>query len=282
MTRQETCKNTHGYTSYSALKTFSVCPNLYKEMYLTKEYVEPHHDYFDYGHIVDSLTTSLLGAVDINWEVVKRRDKKSKKLQVTEAFFKNCSDTAEAITSNPFYKTLSITPNTVQQCILSSKHKRKGIIDIINFSDGLEIKWGLYQGGLISKAELQKQMRGGTITIIDIKTTADIKRMPFDSWANQLAFYRLIIRELTGLNAECYIIAGGKTGDRKSAQDIYFKKETLDFAEGKILMAEKLFWNAINTDIFLSAKEIYQQTQQCHKCSICSVRPLSIDQPLII
>lgn len=46
------------FINYSALKLFSVCPRLYYEQYVTKMYVEPDHDYFVYGSLVDCMLTT--------------------------------------------------------------------------------------------------------------------------------------------------------------------------------------------------------------------------------
>ena len=45
------------YDSFSGLKTFSKCPNLFREQFLEKTYVEPEQDYFIYGQIVDIFLT---------------------------------------------------------------------------------------------------------------------------------------------------------------------------------------------------------------------------------
>lgn len=45
-------------TNYSALKLFSVCPNLYREQYLTKEFEPEDKDYFLYGLLVDCILTT--------------------------------------------------------------------------------------------------------------------------------------------------------------------------------------------------------------------------------
>lgn len=45
------------FTNYSALRIFNVCPNLYREQYITKEYKEPDKDYFLYGSLVDCMLT---------------------------------------------------------------------------------------------------------------------------------------------------------------------------------------------------------------------------------
>lgn len=45
--------------NHSALKyAFNVCPNLYREQYITKVYEEPEKDYFLYGSLVDCLLTT--------------------------------------------------------------------------------------------------------------------------------------------------------------------------------------------------------------------------------
>lgn len=43
--------------SFSGLKAFSKCPNLFREQFLERTYVEPEQDYFVYGQIVDVFLT---------------------------------------------------------------------------------------------------------------------------------------------------------------------------------------------------------------------------------
>lgn len=61
--------------SFSMLKTFSKCETLYRDTYVTKVYIEPEHDYFLYGKIVDALVTEPREYVDKNFVIVDKRIK---------------------------------------------------------------------------------------------------------------------------------------------------------------------------------------------------------------
>ena len=43
--------------SFSGLKVFSKCETLYRDLFVTKVYEEPDHDYFTYGKLVDAMVT---------------------------------------------------------------------------------------------------------------------------------------------------------------------------------------------------------------------------------
>ncbi len=45
------------YISFSAIKVFSKCETLYRDIFLDKTYQEPDHDYFLYGKLVDAMVT---------------------------------------------------------------------------------------------------------------------------------------------------------------------------------------------------------------------------------
>ena len=60
------------YISFSALKLFSKCPQLYKEVYLDKSIVQEDHDYFVYGKVVDALITETPEYFEEHFQIVSR------------------------------------------------------------------------------------------------------------------------------------------------------------------------------------------------------------------
>lgn len=59
--------------SFSALKVFSKCETLYRDLFLTKTYEEPEHDYFVYGKLVDAFVTEKPEFIKENFILVERK-----------------------------------------------------------------------------------------------------------------------------------------------------------------------------------------------------------------
>lgn len=68
--------------SFSALKVFSKCQQLYKEIFVEKTYVEPDHDYFVYGKLVDALLTESAQFLAANFIKVERKVKPEMALSI--------------------------------------------------------------------------------------------------------------------------------------------------------------------------------------------------------
>lgn len=66
--------NSLDYSSFSGLKTFSICPKLYHEQYVLKTYTEPDRDYFIYGSLVDAIVTQPETVADRFIQVDRRAD----------------------------------------------------------------------------------------------------------------------------------------------------------------------------------------------------------------
>jgi len=59
--------------SFSGLKVFSKCENLYRELFVTKTYEEPEQDYFVYGKLVDAMLTEKPEFIAENFIRVDRK-----------------------------------------------------------------------------------------------------------------------------------------------------------------------------------------------------------------
>lgn len=70
------------YISFSALKLFSKCPQLYKEEYLDKSIVQEDHDYFVYGKVVDALITETPEYFEEHFQIVSRTVNPNDKLRL--------------------------------------------------------------------------------------------------------------------------------------------------------------------------------------------------------
>lgn len=61
------------YVSYSGLRVFSKCETLYRDMFVTKIYEEPDHEYFIYGKLVDAMITENKQCLEDNFIMVERK-----------------------------------------------------------------------------------------------------------------------------------------------------------------------------------------------------------------
>lgn len=59
--------------SFSGLKVFSKCETLYRDLFVTKVYEEPDHDYFTYGKLVDAMVSEPEDFIPKNFVKVERR-----------------------------------------------------------------------------------------------------------------------------------------------------------------------------------------------------------------
>ena len=59
--------------SFSGLKVFSKCETLYRDLFVTKTYEEPDHDYFVYGKLVDAFITEKPEFIAENFIQVERK-----------------------------------------------------------------------------------------------------------------------------------------------------------------------------------------------------------------
>lgn len=68
--------------SFSGLKVFSRCETLYRDLFVTKTYEEPEHDYFTYGKLVDAMVSEPEGFIEKNFVRVDRKVDPEKALEI--------------------------------------------------------------------------------------------------------------------------------------------------------------------------------------------------------
>lgn len=61
------------FASFSGLKTFSKCETLYEDIFVTRTYEEPEHDYFVYGQLVDGMVSEPPQYIEQNFIQVERK-----------------------------------------------------------------------------------------------------------------------------------------------------------------------------------------------------------------
>jgi len=343
--------------SFSDLRTFSLCPRLWYEQNITKEYVQPEEDYFTYGSLVDMLLTEpenvpkkfvkvvrrskdqtgmeTVGKINVLKEEIatletalaekankikekslknKKKDLKElsiqlkairsneKKTQVTASVWDNAHETAEAIKENPLWKNM-IAPRieegcgTFQLALIAEEIGLKGTLDVFLGPKALVTALKLFASGNCKLEEVLKvavdtdPKELASVTIVDIKTCYMLKKFDPRSYAAQLAIYRAIIEELTGIKAHAFILAGDKDSDLKMAQHYQFTPETLDEAISRALDVKEWFdqsfkaWeeDANVSKAFPAAKTLDGKEQECMRCSVCRHEPFSRNtEPVIL
>lgn len=197
------------------------------------------------------------------------------KIQVTTSIYENAIATAEAIKADPVIKYFYFSPETCQKILVTEnlfgKYKGKGKLDYLYLEGAGDISVDGVQGKFVAA------------TIADVKTCRSIKDLELDNthYKGQLAFYRELIHRVYNIPKDkisCYIIAGDKqTGKLKNAQIMEYDSELLDEMD-PILEAwtQKLF-TACTNNVFMSARELEGNKQQCFTCSSCRTAPLSKD-----
>lgn len=73
-TKEDYYKDT-GCISFSALKVFSRCETLYRDLFVDKTYEEPEQDYFTYGKLVDAMVSEPEEFIPANFVRVERKVK---------------------------------------------------------------------------------------------------------------------------------------------------------------------------------------------------------------
>jgi len=134
-----------------------------------------------------------------------RAAKNSKnKIVLTSTVFLNVMDTAKEILKQPLYRAFD---NAKCQVIIATK---------IN---GVKVKC------MIDKLDLKNKIIG------DDKTTAQMTTFDPEMYLQQLAWYRWIVREVYGVNCDCYLAVGDKNSLFKRSSLYYASKSRIDYQE---------------------------------------------------
>lgn len=217
--------------------------------------------------------------------------------QVTGAIWDNAHETAEVMKRNPLFashiKPLLDTDTRFpfQQMVYDLETMSKGTLDVLVLSPEVQEVLNAFRGGKITKQDACEEVKKlgqdhHDGYIIDIKTTAALKKLDPTMYAAQLAYYQYIVEQLTGLKLPCFILVGDKDASDKVAQDYSYSQELLDLKLQKMLGVRELMAKSIqlyketqDEKWFPAAKSIYGRRQECFKCSHCKERPYSFNAP---
>lgn len=297
---------------YSGLKTFSKCPKLYKEKYITKTYIEPDCDYFLYGHLVDCLITEPETLSSRFVKVSKRSNGSTLDLEVKMSVLE--AEVAErqvlaAAGNKSAIKGIASRQLKIEELkaqikesksfgdleqvpsgIWNDAHETALAIQGLPLYDRLiadgwtcASQWvmqgheGCERKGMIDRLYIKDKQA----IIEDIKTTRDLTLLDPTIYAGQLAYYKYIVEENGYEVLDCYASVGDKT-KRSLAQDFRYSVATLESALSTVLATESLLLESIATNNFPSAKSLRGREQTCFSCSECSVRPFSTDEPITV
>jgi len=163
--------------SFSGLKVFSKCETLYRDLFVTKVYEEPDHDYFTYGKLVDAMVTEPDDFIEKNFMRVERR------INVEDAL--KIENSIVMLETEVFEKEaeIAVKPNkTTEKGIVSRKAKieeYKGQLEIIKgLADKIQVT-----GALWENAES---------TALALKTHPSFVQMEFNDVTSQQIFTTVI------------------------------------------------------------------------------------------
>lgn len=290
---------------YSGLKVFAKCPRLYFEKYIEKSYVEPDHDYFIYGHLVDCLVTQPETLDDRFVKVSRRVDGSTLDLEV------KCHTLENEINEK---QALAAAGNKTAIKGIESRQKklvelRQQIEEAKAFGDKMQVPASIWDNAHVTAEEIKKlplhneliekgftcaaqQVLSGEervnrkcmidrlyvkdkqAVIVDIKTTYRLTDLDPLIYAGQLAYYKYIVQENGYEVLDCYALVGDK-GERSLAQDFRYANGTLESALSEIIKTEAILTDALTKNEWPSAKSFRGREQECFTCSECSVRPFS-------
>ena len=126
------------------------------------------------------------------------------KIKITSTVFGNVMDTANEMKSQPLYEAFS---GADPQTILATE------------IDGVKVKC------MLDKLDLKNGI------ICDDKTTANMNTFDVEMYMQQLAWYRKIVREVHGVEADCYLAVADKYSDYKRSSMYHITKSRLDYQE---------------------------------------------------
>lgn len=232
------------YVTNSQIKDFEFCPFLYleKSRGAVKKYEKP---YFTYGKAVDCILSGreleeefYIGAgkessvIELEEKIEKKKDqisnhakggtmtmlndlakyeaqleelqKNEGKTRLTPTEYEHILATAKEIKRQPLYKAFDSCEN---QVILKTE------------IDGIKVK-----------AMLDKLSREDKI-ICDDKTTANMTTFDPEMYFQQLAWYRMLVREIYNIECHCYLSVGDKNATFKRSTLFFLSPGRLDYQE---------------------------------------------------
>lgn len=219
------------------------------------------------------------------------------KTQVTRALWIDAEETALAIKTHAYYKTLEFNQFTSQQIIVTNVRGivRKGRLDHLKLCPQIERLYKLYVANQITYEQMVekiKQLNPDDLwaVITDIKTCADMEKLePYNNhYRGQLGFYQDLVHNFFFIPIEkikCQILAGDKKSNRfKMAELFSYTQAAIDDIKKDVEDWVKKWKNAVETNTFVSSKAKFSMKQDCFTCMECSQAPFSLvpGQPVLI
>ena len=218
--------------------------------------------------------------------------------QVTGAIWDNAHETAEVMKRNPLFHSHikpfldTDTRQPFQQMVYDIETASKGTLDVLVLAQSAQEILNAFRGGKITKQDAREEVAKLEDVedwgyIIDIKTTAALRKLDPCMYATQLAYYQFIVGEILGIKLPCYILVGDKDASDKVAQDYVYSQDLLDTKLAAFMQAKNLLLNSLQLyketqeeKWFPAAKNIYGRKQECFRCSQCKERPYSDQAPV--
>jgi predicted RecB family nuclease len=155
--------------SQSKLKDYLHCPSLYKARWVDKTLEIEKTEAMVFGDAVDTLLTEGRDSFDKRFEIVKRRNKDAKKIQITETIGTKIFKTVDKVQRQP---VMTMFKGSSKQVILTHDDL-KGKLDYL-------------------------LVKGRTGYIADLKTINNLDKMEFAvmdyGYIMQMAFYRMLAK----------------------------------------------------------------------------------------
>lgn len=219
------------------------------------------------------------------------------KQQVTNSIWDNAQETALALMTHPSYVNMTFNEITSQQVFVTIINgiPVKGKLDHIVLSRELSKIYAIYVAKQISLDEMQNKIRELNhndlwAIITDIKTTKSVAEIePFNNhYRGQLGFYQDLVSDVLLIpkeNIKCRILIADKPSSTFKKSELFeYTQESLDEIKPDVAAWTDLWWKAVKTKTFVSAKRKLGMDQKCYTCSECRFCPFSTNpgEPVLI
>lgn len=219
------------------------------------------------------------------------------KQQVTNSIWENGEETALALKTHPSYSNMVFNEITSQQVFVTviDGIPVKGKLDHLVLSPALTKLYAIYIANQMSLTEMQDKIKllnpNDLYAIItDIKTCKNVGELePFNNhYRGQLGFYQDLVSDVLLIpkqNIKCRILVADKLSSTFKKSELFeYEQAALDELKPDVWAWTKLWWNAVQTKSFVSAKAKYGMKQKCYTCSECRFCPFSNSpgQPVMV
>lgn len=219
------------------------------------------------------------------------------KQQVTNSIWENAEETALALKTHPSYSNMVFNEFTSQQVFVTviDGIPLKGKLDHLYMSPAMTKIYALFVAKQITDEEMRAKIKelnpnDHYACITDIKTCRDVAMLePYNNqYRGQLGFYQDLVSNVLGIpveNIKCRILVADKLSSTfKKAELFEYDQASLNELKADVKAWTQLWWKAVQTKTFVSAKAKHGMGQKCYTCSECRFCPFSNTpgQPVMI